>query len=53
MTNSHPDCYGMLLTNLLDLPEDRPASGNVFAVLSTGGRDVALLRIRHGRHRAK
>ncbi len=28
-----PECYGTLFPSLLDLPEDRPASGTVFTVL--------------------
>ncbi len=33
MTECQPDCYGTLFPSLLDLPEDRPASGKVFTVL--------------------
>jgi len=29
----HPNCYGTLFPDLLDLPEDRPARGKVFTVL--------------------
>ena len=51
--NHHPECYGTLFPDVLHLPEDRPASGTVFTVLlATGGRNVALLPFRHGRHGA-
>ena len=52
-TNHQPECYGTLFPDVLNLPEDRPASGKVFTVvLATGGRDVAILPLRHGRHGA-
>ena len=54
MNNTHqPECYGTLFPDVLHLPEDRPASGKVFTVLlRTGGWNVAILPIRHGRHGA-
>ena len=34
MTSAHrPECYGTLFPSILQLPEDRPVSGQVFTVL--------------------
>lgn len=34
MTSDHqPECYGMMFPSILQLPENRPASGQIFTVL--------------------
>ena len=34
MNNTHqPECYGTLFPSVLDLPEERPASGKVFTIV--------------------
>ena len=33
MGNEHPECYGTLFPSVLQLPEDRPASGTVFTIV--------------------
>ena len=51
--NEHPECYGSMFPSVLNLGEDRPASGTVFSVkLERAGGMYPEQSLRHGRPHA-